>query len=104
MVRYGERLAHVPETQALDRLRPHARTALTSTRLDVLIAASLALGADLMLPESFARRDARFDLVEEPDAFADRPLFLLTHPERSKVPAVAMTTEWIAEAVKAWQS
>lgn len=104
VVRYGERLAHVPEMQALDRLRPQARTVLTSTRLDVLIAASLALGADLMLPESIARKDARFDLVEEPNAIAERPLFLLTHPERVKVPAVALTAEWIAETVKAWQN
>ena len=46
MVRYGPALAHVPEMQALDRLRPGARVALTADKLEILMEAEEADQAD----------------------------------------------------------
>ena len=103
VVRYGPALAHVPEMQALDRLRPDARVALTADKLEILMEAALSLGAELMLPEVSASRDPRFEAVDEPGAAAERPVYLMMHPERARVPSVAAVAAFIEEAVRGWR-
>ncbi|NUS68739.1 MAG: LysR family transcriptional regulator [Ensifer adhaerens] len=103
VVRYGPALAHVPEMQALDRLRPDARVALTADKLEILMEAALSLGAELMLPEVSGLRDARFEAVDLPDAVAERPVYLMMHPERARVPSVAAVAAFIEEAVRGWR-
>lgn len=98
VVRYGDDLAHLPEMRALERCRPAARVALKSNRLDILTEAALALGAEIMLPEV---PDARFAAVEHPEGRAGRPLYLMLHPERARVPSVAAVARWIEETLKA---
>jgi len=102
-VRYGPALAHVPEMQALSRLRPGARVALTADKLEILMEAALSLGAELMLPEVSALRDPRFEAVDLPDAIAERPVYLMMHPERARVPSVAAVAAFIEEAVRGWR-
>lgn len=103
VVRYGPGLAHVPEMQALDRLRPDARVALTADKLEILMEAALALGAELMLPEVSALRDHRFEVVDEPGAVAERPVYLMMHPERARVPSVAAVAAFIEETMRGWR-
>jgi DNA-binding transcriptional LysR family regulator len=103
VVRYGDALAHLPEMVALDRARPSARVALTSSRLDILIEAALSLGADIMLPERFAKLDPRFEIIDDPDGMADRPVYLLIHPERARVPSVALVAAWIERVMQEWR-
>ncbi len=103
VVRYGPALAHVPEMQALDRLRPDARVALTADKLEILMEAALALGTELMLPEVSASRDSRFEAVDEPGATAERPVYLMMHPERARVPSVAAVAAFIEEAMRGWR-
>lgn len=103
VVRYGDDLAYVPEMLALDRARPSARVALKSGRLDILIEAALSLGAEIMLPERFARLDRRFEVVDEPEGIADRPVYLLVHPERARVPSVAQVAAWIEATMQEWR-
>lgn len=100
VLRYGAGLAHLPEMRALDRCRPSARVALRSDQLHVLLQASLALGAELMLPEPIARADPRFTIAPEP--VAERPIYLLTHPDRARVPSVLRAAGWIETAVRRW--
>lgn len=102
VLRYGDELGHVPEMQALDRLRPGARAALRSSRLDILTAAALSVGAEMMLPEPLLRTDPRFVPVEDPAATAERPVYLLLHPDRARSPSVALVAGWIERTVRAW--
>lgn len=103
VVRLGDGLAHLPEMLAMDRARPSARVALTSDRLDILIEAALSFGAEIMLPERLARLDPRFDLVDEPEGIAERPVYLLMHPERARVPSVAQVAAWIEATLREWR-
>ncbi|WEX76231.1 LysR family transcriptional regulator [Sinorhizobium numidicum] len=103
VVRYGAALAHLPEMLALDRARPNARAALTADKLEILIEAALALGAEVMLPELSARRDPRYEVVDEPAGVADRPVYLMIHPERARVPSVAAVATFIEAAVRDWR-
>jgi DNA-binding transcriptional LysR family regulator len=103
VVRYGEALSHVPEMLALDRALPVARVALTSDRLSILSAAALSLGAHVMLPERAAMADPRFVFVEDPTVVAERPIYLLIHPERARVPSVAQVARWVETTVRAWR-
>lgn len=103
VVRYGDELSHLPEMVALDRARPGAHVALKISSLDILAEAALALGAEVMLPEAVAARDARFDIVDEVDARADRPLYLLIHPERARVPSVVGIAAWIERRAREWR-
>jgi DNA-binding transcriptional LysR family regulator len=100
IVRYTDALAHLPEMRMLDHLRPGARAALTADRLDILIEAAVALGAELMLPEALARRDPRFAFAD--DSAATRPIYRLVHADRARAPSVAAATRWIDEIVAAW--
>jgi DNA-binding transcriptional LysR family regulator len=103
VVRYGEALAHLPEMVLLDRIRPSARVALRADRLDILIEAAIALGAEVVLPAQLAALDPRLESVDEPDAATDRPAYLMIHPERSRVPSVALVAAWIEKTVRAWR-
>jgi DNA-binding transcriptional LysR family regulator len=100
IVRYTAALGHLPEMRLLDHLRPGARAALTADRLDILIEAAAALGAELMLPEVEARQDPRFVFAD--DAVATRPIFRLVHADRARAPSVAAATRWIDETVANW--
>lgn len=102
VVRYSDALAHVPEMLALDRARPVARVALIADKLEILAEAALALGAEVMLPEPLARRDPRFDILDEPEGTADRQAFLMIHPERVRVPSVAAVAAFIEKALRSW--
>jgi DNA-binding transcriptional LysR family regulator len=100
LVRYTDALGHLPEMRLLDRLRPGARAALTADRLDILIEAATALGAELMLPEVWARGDVRFVFAD--DSIAARPIYRLVHTDRARAPSVAAAARWIDETVAAW--
>jgi len=102
VVRYGEVLDHLPEMQALATARPAVRVALRSSRLDVLVEAALALEAEIMLPEAVGLADARFALVDIPGGWAERPLYLLLHPDRARLPTVAHTAGWVEETARRW--
>lgn len=98
VVRYTEGLAHLPEMLALDAACPGARVALACDRLDVLAEAALASGAGVMLPEMMAAKDLRFRAM---GVRGERPLYLLLHPDRARVPSVARVAEWVEAAYAA---
>jgi DNA-binding transcriptional LysR family regulator len=100
VVRYGEELDHLPEMKALDLTRPGARVALRSSRLDILIEAAVAGGAEIMLPAFLGRNDARFAPVVLAQAQTVRPLYLIVHPERRRVPTVARTVAWVEKTIR----
>jgi DNA-binding transcriptional LysR family regulator len=100
IVRYAETLDHVPEMRLLDQLRPSARAVVRSDRLDVLIEAALALGAEVMLPEVLARGDPRFAFVD--DAVAKREIIRMVHSDRARALSVAAAVRWVDETVAAW--
>ena len=62
-----------------------------------------ALGAELMLPDVSGSRDPRFEAVDEPDATAERPVYLMMHPERARVPSVAAVAAFIEETMRGWK-
>lgn len=100
IVRYSERLSHLPEMRLLEQLRPGARAAVQSDRLDVLIEAALALGGEIMLPEALARRDRRFAFVD--DAAVKRDVYRLVHADRVRAASVAAAVGWVDDVVAAW--
>ena len=102
VVRYRDDLLDTPEMRVLDLARPDARGAFKSNRLDILIEAALALGAEIMLPERVAQADARFMISDADEKPASRPLFLMTHPDRMHTPSVAATAAWVATAARRW--
>jgi DNA-binding transcriptional LysR family regulator len=102
VVRYGDDLRETPEMRALDGARPDARVAFKSNRLDILIEAALALGAEIMLPEAIAERDPRFAVVLESGASAARPMFLMIHPDRVGTPSVAAVASWVGASLQRW--
>lgn len=104
IVRYGEALDHLPEMQALEIARPGARTALRANRLDILIEAALALGAHVMLPTAIGDQDPRFTRLALAGSSAERPLYLLVHPERARLPTVAHAAAWVEACVKRWNA
>lgn len=103
VVKYGEELSHVPEMRALDRVRPGAHVVFRANRLDILIEAALAFGAEIMLPEVLARTDARFAAASGPDSWTERSCYLMLHPERVRVPSVAMAARWAETAIRSWR-
>ncbi len=104
VVRYGEALDHLPEMQALRAACPGARTALRSNRIDILIEAALALKAHVMLPVAMGDRDARFMRMPRMEGVAERPLFLLLHPERARLPTVVQAAAWVEACIKRWNA
>jgi DNA-binding transcriptional LysR family regulator len=104
IVRYGEDLAHLPEMIALDQVRPMAPVALRSDRLDILHQAAIALGADVMLPKTLALQDGRFQLFDQPEAQAERPVYLMLHPDRASVPSVSLVAQWIEHTLRTWNN
>lgn len=101
ILRYGDDLAHVPEMLALRAARSDARVALASNRLDVLIAAARSTGGEVMLPEPLLRGLPEFRRVG--GVVAERPLRLLVHPERRRVPSVARVLDWVEASLRAWR-
>lgn len=99
LARYTEALDHTPEMRCLDALRSGAPALVRSDRLDILIEASLALGAELMLPEILAERDPRFVIVSE--AAAARPVYRLIQADRARAPSVAAAARWIERTLRA---
>jgi DNA-binding transcriptional LysR family regulator len=99
LARYTEALDHTPEMRQLDALRPDASALVRSDRLDILIEAALALGAELMLPEILAKRDPRFVFVDE--AAAVRPIYRLIQADRARAPSVAAAARWIERTLRA---
>jgi DNA-binding transcriptional LysR family regulator len=99
VVRYGEALEHLPEMQALLRACPAARTAFRANRLDILVEAALSLGAGIMLPLPMGDRDPRFRRAARQESDAKRPLFLLLHPERARIPTVAQAAIWVESSL-----
>jgi hypothetical protein len=73
---------------------------LTADRLDILIEAAVALGAELMLPDVWASRDPRFVFAD--DSIAARPIFRLVHADRARAPSVAAATRWVDETIANW--
>lgn len=102
VVRYGAALDYLPEMQALKSARPGARIALRSNRLDILAEAALALRAHVMLPEVIGDSDARLARSASADVIAERPLYLLLHPERARLPSVAQAAAWVETAIRRW--
>ncbi|WP_204276897.1 hypothetical protein, partial [Escherichia coli] len=70
-MRYDDAFAYLPEMQLLDRLRPKARVVLKSGQLEVLIAAAVALGGELMLPEPVGDGEPRLMRAEDTEAVAE---------------------------------
>lgn len=103
VVHYGEEHAHLPEMAALARVRPEAKVAFTGNRIDLLIEAALAFGAEVMLPEPYAKSDPRFVFVEGPETTAERSCFLMIHPDRSRVPSVQAVARWAEACFQRWR-
>ena len=94
---YEDGLCHVPEMQLLQRLRPRYAPTLRSNRLDVLIEAAASIGAEIMLPESMGDTDARFERCDSDEVRAERPVYLLIHPDRRRAPAVDAVVRWLKD-------
>lgn len=99
IVTYSEDLSRLPEMQALVAARPDANIALRSNRLDVVLEAAIALGAETMVPDYLIGADRRLDAAESTEIFAERELWLLVHPERRRVPSVAAVADWIVDVI-----
>jgi DNA-binding transcriptional LysR family regulator len=104
ILRYHEALDHLPEMQLLSRLRPDATVALRANRLDILVPAALSLGAEVMLPELLGEADQRFvratgveSQLTLPQNIANRPVYMLVHPERRLNPNVRAVMDWISD-------
>lgn len=95
IVRYTDALSHLPEMQLLSSLRPEAIAFLRSDRLDLLAAAAENIGAEVMLPEWMGDRSSNLARVDDDSVFAERPIFLLTHPARRKAPSVVAVKDWL---------
>lgn len=95
IVRYTELLEHQPEMQLLSLLRPDATAFLQSDRLDLLANAAASIEGELMLPEWMGDEDPRFSRMDEDTVFAERPVFVLIHPDRNTAPAVVAVKEWL---------
>lgn len=104
VVRYAEALDHLPEMQALRAARPGAHTALRSNRLDILIEAAIALKAQVMLPVALGDHDPHFVRASSAEGLAERPLFLLLHPERARLPSVVQAAAWVEASIKRWNA
>lgn len=101
IVAYTATLAATPEMRLLARLRPDAVVIARSDRLDVLLAAALATGAEIMLPGLVGDAEPLLGRVEEDGLVAEREVFRLVHPERRRDPAVAAVTAWVDATVRA---
>lgn len=95
IVQYSESLAHLPEMQLLSNLRPNTEPFLRSDRIDLLANAAASIGAEVMLPEPTGDQDKRFIRMDDDKVFAERPIFLLTHPERKIAPSVVAVKKWL---------
>ncbi len=95
VVRYDTSLDHLPEMQLLDKLLPDIAVFLRANRLDVLMAASKATGAVVMLPERIG--DDAHELTRYPgfEEFAEREVYLMLHPDRINAPSVRAVADWI---------
>lgn len=101
IVAYTANLAATPEMRLLARLRPDATVLVRSDRLDVLLAAALATGAEVMLPGLIGDAEPLLARVDDDGLIAEREVFRLVHPERRRDPAVAAVTAWLDATVRA---
>lgn len=101
IVAYTANLAATPEMRLLARLRPDAAVLVRSDRLDVLLAAALATGAEVMLPGLVGDAEPALARVEDDGLIAEREVFRLVHPERRRDRAVAAVTSWVDATVRA---
>ncbi|MEZ5839253.1 MAG: hypothetical protein R3D02_02070 [Hyphomicrobiales bacterium] len=85
--------------QAIRTARRDAPVALRANRLDILTEAAIAIGAEMMVPDIFLETDPRLAGATRFDVRAERELWLLVHPERRHVPAVAAVVDWIADVI-----
>ncbi|MGL4241163.1 MAG: LysR substrate-binding domain-containing protein, partial [Beijerinckiaceae bacterium] len=95
IVRYADDLSHLPEMRLLDALRPGAQPVARTNRLDILKEAAASLAGEAMLPEQDGDRDGRFQRADPEATKAERPLFLLVHPDRRNAPSVSAVVDWI---------
>lgn len=95
IVQYTESLEHLPEMQLLSNLRPGIVPLLRADRLDLLANAAVSVGGDVMLPEWMGDNDNRLVRMDDDVVFAERPIFLLIHPDRNKAPSVVAVKEWL---------
>jgi hypothetical protein len=49
-------------------------------------------------------RDPRFRRVAWQESNAERPLFLLMHPERARIPTVAQAAIWVENTISRWNA
>jgi len=95
VVAYGRDQEELPEMAALAALRPDAPVLARSNRLDVLVEAAVATGAEAMLPEIVGDADPRLVPVDGTRGAARRDVYRLAHPARLKEPAVRAVAGWI---------
>jgi DNA-binding transcriptional LysR family regulator len=95
IAQYREALAHLPEMQLFSSLRPETVPFLRADRLELLATAAASIGGEVMLPEWMGDSDKRVVRIDDENVFAERPIILLMHPERSKAPSVAAVKEWL---------
>ncbi|MGL5362281.1 MAG: LysR family transcriptional regulator [Bosea sp. (in: a-proteobacteria)] len=100
IVAYDESLAHLPEMQALQQLRPNAPIVLRANRLDILSEVALATGASLMLPDIMVAGDPRFVRQAPAASPVQRDIFMLVHPARRHAPSVDAVCRWIEDATR----
>ncbi|WP_237152508.1 LysR family transcriptional regulator [Oryzibacter oryziterrae] len=99
IVTYDDSLSATPEMQLLARLRPDAAVVARSNRLDVLIAAALATGAEVMLPDFIGQADPRFTATAADTS--SREVFRLSHPDRARLAAVEAAIAWVDATITA---
>lgn len=101
LLTYTAARADLPEMRLLARLRPAAPVIARADRLDVLVAAARATGAEVMLPDLVGDADPVLVRVADADLVAERDVFRLVHAERGRDPAVAAACAWVDATVRA---
>jgi DNA-binding transcriptional LysR family regulator len=92
---YGEDLDHLPEMVFLRSMRAGRRPVLRANRIDMLTAASAAIGAELLLPEQVAASFASLRPAPDVEGSVSREAFMLLHPERMETASVRAVADWV---------
>lgn len=95
IVGYTDALEHQPEMKLLFSLRPGATPFLRADRVDLLANAAASISGEVMLPQWMGDGDSRFVRMDDETVFAERPIFLLTHPDRKNAPSVVAVKDWL---------
>ena len=56
------------------------------------------------LPEGIGNADVRFERVDIAGSHAERPMYLLIHPERARIPTVVRTATWVEDTIRLWNA